>query len=178
MSKSVPDATHGATADSITPADSRITPADAEEELRCQIARSLDVIGEKWSLLIIREAFRGRTRFTEFRTALGAPSDILTQRLGKLVDAGVLEKRAYREAGSRERSSYHLTEKGRGLSLVLGALVQWGDAYAPYTGGAASLVVDAADGSALSLQFVDPEGHPVADDRVAFTPGPAARERW
>lgn len=168
-----------AAADTTTVADTTTTSsAAAEKELRCQIARSLDVIGEKWSLLIIREAFRGRTRFTEFRTALGAPSDILTQRLGKLVDEGVLEKHAYREAGSRERSSYHLTEKGRGLSLVLGALVQWGDEYAPFAGGQASRVVDATDGSALSLQFVDPEGRPVADDQVAFHPGPAAREPW
>ncbi|WP_440711570.1 winged helix-turn-helix transcriptional regulator [Herbiconiux sp. YIM B11900] len=169
MSETVPDDPHGAEA---------AAGASAETELRCQIARSLDVIGEKWSLLIVREAFRGRTRFTEFRTALGAPSDILTQRLGKLVDAGVLEKHAYREAGSRERSSYHLTDKGRGLSLVLGALAQWGDEYAPYSGGQASVVVDAADGSALSLQFVDPNGRPVAENQVTFHPGPAARERW
>ena len=152
--------------------------AGYESELRCQIARALDVIGEKWSLLIVREAFRGRTRFTEFRASLGAPSDVLTNRLAKLVDTGVLEKRSYREAGSRERASYHLTEKGRGLSLVIGALVQWGDEYQPYRGGAASLVVDADEGSPLALAFVDPAGRPVPETRVTFRPGPAARETW
>ena len=81
----------------------------------CPVVRTLDVIGEKWSLLIVRNAFRGDSRFSEFRENLGVPSDILTARLATLVDAGVLEKRAYREAGDRERSSYHLTAKGEGL---------------------------------------------------------------
>ena len=150
----------------------------SQSEARCQIVRTLDIIGEKWSLLIIRDAFRGRTRFSEFRESLGAPSDILSARLTKLVDAGVLEKRAYREPGSRERSSYHLTESGRGLALVVGSLVQWGDTYNPYSGGKTSVLVDAVDQRPLSVAFVDDEGHPVATDEAVFVPGPAAREPW
>ena len=68
--------------------------AGTDSEARCQIVRTLDIVGEKWSLLIVRDALRGSTRFSEFRDSLGAPSDILTTRLGKLVEAGVLEKRA------------------------------------------------------------------------------------
>src|SRR6195952_2630163 len=100
-------------------------------EPTCQIVRSLDAVGEKWSLLILRNAFRGQTRFSQFRDQLGIPSDILTARLRTLVEGGVLEKRSYREEGSRERSSYHLTESGRGLNLVLAAIVQWGNEFNP-----------------------------------------------
>ena len=76
-------------------------------ERACQVIRTLDVIGEKWSLLIVRNALRGQTRYSQFRESLGAPTDILTNRLGKLVDAGVLEKRRglgmYVTDGARER---------------------------------------------------------------------------
>ncbi|GAA2245583.1 helix-turn-helix domain-containing protein [Herbiconiux moechotypicola] len=140
--------------------------------------RTLDVVGEKWSLLVVREAFKGRTRYSEFRDALGAPSDVLSARLTRLVEAGVFEKRAYREPGSRERSSYHLTEKGQGLALVLGAMVQWGDTFQPYTGGRASEIVDATAGEPLSLAFVDPEGRSHPASEVTLRPGPAAIETW
>ncbi|MET0806866.1 MAG: helix-turn-helix domain-containing protein, partial [Lacisediminihabitans sp.] len=68
------------------------TQTGAVSAARCSIARSLEVLGEKWSLLIVREAFWGRTRFSEFRDTLGVSSDILTDRLGTLVDAGVLHR--------------------------------------------------------------------------------------
>ncbi len=148
-------------------------PADGP---RCQIVRTLDVVGEKWSLLVVRDAFRGLTRFSEFKESLGAPSDILSARLAKLVESGVLEKRPYRAPGSRERSSYHLTEAGRGLAVVIGALVQWGDAYNPYEGGASSVLV--AGEEPVSLAFVDAEGRAVAPVDVTIAPGPAARTRW
>ncbi|MCS5717920.1 helix-turn-helix transcriptional regulator [Herbiconiux sp. CPCC 205763] len=152
--------------------------AGADSEARCQIVRTLDIVGEKWSLLIVRDAFRGNSRFSEFRDSLGAPSDILTARLAKLVEAGVLEKRAYREPGSRERSSYHLTESGQGLALVIGALVQWGDEYNPYPGGASSRLVGAQDREPVTLAFVSPSGEALGPDEVAFVPGPAARVAW
>jgi DNA-binding HxlR family transcriptional regulator len=148
------------------------------DEARCQIVRTLDIVGEKWSLLIVRDAFRGVTRFSEFRSSLGAPSDVLSARLAKLVDAGVLEKRPYRAPGSRERSSYHLTESGRGLALVIGAMVQWGDTFTPYAGGASSVLVDADAREPVSLAFVDGSGHPVPAQQVAIMPGPAAHTTW
>jgi DNA-binding HxlR family transcriptional regulator len=151
---------------------------EQNDATRCQIVRTLDIIGEKWSLLIVRDAFRGRTRYSEFRDSLGAPSDILSVRLAKLVEAGVLEKRPYRAPGSRERSSYHLTEAGRGLAVVVGALVQWSDAYNPYEGGASTRVVAGAEREPVSLAFVDGSGHPVAVGDVSFVPGPAARTAW
>ena len=123
----------------------------------CQVVRTLDIVGEKWSLLIIRDALRGRTRFSEFRENLKAPSDILTARLATLVSAGVLEKRAYREQGSRERSSYHLTEAGEGLRVVIAAIMQWSDEFDPAPGGA-SLRLVGDNGHPLQLAYVDASG--------------------
>ncbi|RFA11275.1 hypothetical protein B7R54_13430 [Subtercola boreus] len=140
--------------------------------------RSLDIVGERWSLLIIRNAFRGQTKFSEFRDSLGAPSDILTARLATLVDAGVLERRAYREPGARERSSYHLTPQGLALKTVLVALQEWGDAYTPWPAGRVSLVERSDTHSPVSLAFVDEAGATVPADDVRLVPGPAARATW
>ena len=131
-------------------------------EPRCPVVRSLDVIGEKWSLLIVRDAHRGLTRFGEFRESLGAPTDVLASRLASLVDRGILEKRPYREAGSRERVSYHLTAAGEGLLVVIAAMAQWSNEFArgPH---APSSRIAGADGSARALAFVTPEGI-VTDD--------------
>jgi DNA-binding HxlR family transcriptional regulator len=152
--------------------------AAATNEARCQIVRTLDIVGEKWSLLIVREALKGRTRYSEFKEILGAPSDILSTRLAKLVAEGVLEKHGYREAGSRERSCYELTQKGRGLALVLAAMVQWGDQHNPYAGGRASVLVADSDDEPVSLAFVDREGRVRGADDVALVPGPAATGDW
>jgi DNA-binding HxlR family transcriptional regulator len=145
---------------------------------RCQIARTLNVVGEKWSLLIVRNALRGQTRFSEFRDELGIPSDILTARLATLVSGGILEKRSYREEGSRERNSYHLTEAGRALNLVIAAMVQWGDDYNPSPYGPASIVVDADSRDPLELEFVGAAGGAIAVERVTFVPGPASDRTW
>jgi len=95
------------------------------EEMNCSIAQALEQIGEWWTLLIIRDAFLGVTRFDDFRERLGIARNILTARLDTLVDAGILERRLYDEA--RERYDYVLTAKGRALWPVLTTLRQWGD---------------------------------------------------
>ncbi|MCU1551459.1 MAG: transcriptional regulator, HxlR family [Glaciihabitans sp.] len=143
---------------------------------RCQIVRTLDIVGEKWSLLIVRNAVRGQTRFSEFRDSLGVPSDILTARLGTLVAAGILEKRSYREPGSRERSSYHLTESGLALKLVLAAMVQWSDEFNPTVYGPASILADPETHEKVELAFV-PMGDPHSDE-VAILPGPGSLATW
>ena len=148
------------------------------EEPRCQVVRTLDIVGEKWSLLIVRNALRGQTRFSQFRDQLGIPTDILTARLATLVTGGILEKRAYREEGTRERSSYHLTEAGRALSLVIAALIQWGDEYNPSPKGAASLVVDSQTDDPVELAFVSATRGGIPIDEVAFRPGPASVVAW
>ncbi|WP_457100335.1 winged helix-turn-helix transcriptional regulator [Microbacterium sp. P5_E9] len=133
--------------------------------------RTLDIVGEKWALLIVRDALRGRTRFSEFRESLGAPTDILTARLASLVESGILEKRAYREAGSRERSSYHLTEAGRGLQVVIAAILEWNDRFDAAPTGPGSRIVDASDGAALDLAFRGADGRIVEPDEIAIVPG-------
>jgi DNA-binding HxlR family transcriptional regulator len=147
-------------------------------ESTCQIVRTLDVIGEKWSLLIVRNALRGQTRFSEFRDSLGVPTDILTNRLGKLVDAGILEKRGYREAGDRARFSYHLTSRGEALRMVMAAMIQWGDEHNPCPQGPSSKLVDAHDDRELRLAYVDADGAEVGGELVALAPGPAAVTTW
>ena len=89
----------------------------------CPIARTLDVVGEWWTIVLIRDAFRGARRFEDFRS-VGIADNILSARLKKLVDEGILERRAYQERP--ERFEYVLTEKGRDLLPVLGALGIWG----------------------------------------------------
>jgi DNA-binding HxlR family transcriptional regulator len=148
------------------------------EEPRCQVVRTLDVVGEKWSLLIIRNALRGQTRFSEFRDQLGIPSDILTARLATLVTRGIFEKRSYRETGSRERFSYHLTPAGRALNIVIAAMMQWGDEYNPSPHGQASFMVDAENNDRLELEFVGADRASVPSDEVTFVPGPASVVTW
>jgi DNA-binding HxlR family transcriptional regulator len=133
----------------------------------CSIARSLEVLGEKWTLLLIREALAGVTRFAGFRAGLGIAPDILAARLGTLVDAGVLERVPYREPGSRQRHEYHLTPAGRELRVVLGALQQWGDTHRPPADGPGA-VRRAEDGRALGVAFVDERGSAVPLDDVRF----------
>lgn len=95
------------------------------DDMNCSIARSLEVIGEWWTLLILRDAFLGVTRFEDFRRRLGIARNILTRRLDTLVDGGVLERRTYDAA--RGRHDYVLTARGRALWPVLTTLRQWGD---------------------------------------------------
>jgi DNA-binding HxlR family transcriptional regulator len=110
--------------------DRRVTtPA---EDAFCSIERTLGIVGDKWTFLILREALTaGATRFADFTDILDIAPNILTTRLTRLVDSGVFEKREYREAGSRTRMSYHPTDAGKQLLVVLGALGQWGDDFIP-----------------------------------------------
>ena len=94
----------------------------------CSIARSLEHIGERWTLLILRDMFLGVRRFDALQRRLGIARNVLTARLEKLVDEGIVERRPYSERPLRH--DYRLTEKGRDLWPVLVALMQWGDRYA------------------------------------------------
>ncbi|MDB5311030.1 MAG: transcriptional regulator [Gemmataceae bacterium] len=110
------------------------------EKDECPIARSLEAVGDAWSVLIVRQAFLGERRFGEFQTSLGVAKNILTVRLRRLVALGVLEQIPATDGGPHHE--YALTEKGRGLYLVLMALRQWGEE----CGGAADhVLVDRRD---------------------------------
>ena len=96
---------------------------------RCSVAGTLGVVGEKWALLVLREAFWGVRRFADFQRLLGAPKAVLTDRLATLVDQGILDRVPYRAEGARQRHEYRLTQKGRDLYPTLVALMEWGDRY-------------------------------------------------
>jgi DNA-binding HxlR family transcriptional regulator len=93
----------------------------------CSIARALELVGERWTLLIIRDAFLGLRRFDQFQESLGIARNVLTDRLNRLVDEGILERVRYSERP--ERFEYHLTTKGCDLDIALAGLRQWGDTY-------------------------------------------------
>src|SRR5512132_98048 len=97
------------------------------EGQNCSIARALEVVGERWTLLIVRDAFLGLRRFDQFHESLGIARNVLTDRLNRLVDEGILERVRYSERP--ERFEYRLTPKGRELNVALSGLRQWGDKY-------------------------------------------------
>ena len=131
----------------------------------CAIARTLAVVGERWTLMILRDAFLGATRFSQFRRSLGVAPDVLTDRLATLVRYGVLTRATYQEAGSRTREEYRLTDAGRELRVVLGALQQWGDVHLPWPDGP-TVARCGPDGAPLHVGFVDDRGNEV--DEVTF----------
>ncbi|HST80873.1 MAG TPA: helix-turn-helix domain-containing protein [Kineosporiaceae bacterium] len=95
----------------------------------CPVQRTLDVIGEKWTLLILRDAVNGVRRFDDFRRHIGLSEAVLSDRLRTLTSAGILKIVPYQEPGSRSRNEYRLTRKGWDLWPVLMALAQWGEEY-------------------------------------------------
>jgi DNA-binding HxlR family transcriptional regulator len=146
----------------------------AEATPGCSIARSLTVLGERWTFLILREAaIFGRTRFGEFRAALGIAPDVLSDRLATLVDGGVMERVPYREPGSRPRDAYVLTEAGRELEVILAALQQWGDDNLPLPDGPTVLRRLAGSDTPIHVAYVDDEGHEVEPGAVKMIPAPA-----
>lgn len=134
----------------------------------CSIERSLEVLGERWTFLILREAHDGVTRFADFMSALRVAPDILSDRLATLVAMGVMEKQPYSEPGKRARDSYHLTTAGRDLRVVLGALQQWGDAHLPREAGPTAERRDRRTGERLSVGFVVDERVVVPVEHVDF----------
>ena len=140
----------------------------------CSIARTLDLVGDRWTFMILREAHMGATRFAEFREVLDIAPNILTNRLAAMVESGILEKREYQPAGERTRSSYHLTAAGEDLKLVLAALQQWGDVHVPRPDGPTVVRRETRTKELVSVGFVDDEGKVVPDDEIEFEPVPGS----
>jgi DNA-binding HxlR family transcriptional regulator len=97
------------------------------EGQNCSIARALEIVGERWTLLIVRDVFLGLRKFDEIQSELGIARNVLTDRLNRLVEEGILERVRYSERP--ERFEYRLTKKGRDLNIALTGLRQWGDQY-------------------------------------------------
>ncbi len=122
------------------------------ESMNCPVARAVDALGDSWNVLILREAFYGRSRFDEFIAELGIPSNTLTRRLQELVDSGLLEKRLYSERPPR--SQYLLTTRGRDLRPVLLTLLAWGNKHATPKQQPVRLI-DTDTGEPVELALVD-----------------------
>ena len=143
--------------------------------MQCPIARSLERVGEWWSILILRDAFHGLTRFDQFQKSLDIAPNMLTRRLNALVEAGLLERRRYSEHPPRDE--YLLTERGRDFRPVLWALLAWGNKhFAPE--GPSVVLVDSETGAVADPVLVDrASGRPLTPPDFRSAPGPAADER-
>ena len=141
-------------------------------QMDCPIARSLERVGEWWSILILRDAFAGLTRFDEFEQNLGVAPNMLSRRLASLVESGLLVKRAY--SARPPRYEYLLTERGRDFRPVLMAMLAFGNKhFAPE--GASVLIVDAATGAPAEPIIVDrASGRPLVEPDFIVAAGPAA----
>jgi DNA-binding HxlR family transcriptional regulator len=140
----------------------------------CSVARTLEVVGERWSLLILRDAFLGLSRFDQFHESLGVARNILSDRLARLVDAGIFERVPYQERP--RRYDYRLTEAGRELSVPLLALMHWGDRHLA-THGPPRIAEHAGCGGAVLEQHVCSEcGSLLSTGEVNTRPGPGHSE--
>jgi DNA-binding HxlR family transcriptional regulator len=144
-------------------------------QMECPVARSLERVGEWWSILILRDAIYGMTRFDQFQKNLQIAPNILTRRLTALVDAGLLERRRYCEKPPRDE--YILTPRGRDFRPILLSLQAWGNRhFAPE--GASVMLVDSSTGLPADPILVDRNtGKPITDATHTNAAGPAATPR-
>jgi DNA-binding HxlR family transcriptional regulator len=123
----------------------------------CPIVRALDVIGTRWTLVVLRDALNGVRRFEDFQQHLGVSPSVLSGRLKGMVDEGLLRREPYREDGGRERHEYHPTDKAWDLYPVLVGLMQWGDRYLGDADGPPVHLVDNSSGKPVVAALV-PQG--------------------
>jgi DNA-binding HxlR family transcriptional regulator len=142
--------------------------------LDCSVAKALEVIGERWSLLIVRDVMHGHRRFGEMQESLGIARNVLSARLERLVEEDILERRAYSE--SPPRHEYFLTEKGLDLWPALIALLNWGDRYSPSPTGPRRLIVHKGCGGAVSERGIcESCGKTLRARDAKQVPGPGAK---
>lgn len=140
----------------------------------CSVTRTMDILGDRWTMLVLREVFNGVRRFDEIQSHLGISRSVLTDRLTRLIDDGVLERQPYREPGDRQRYEYRLTDMGKDLQTLLVALMDFGDRWLGDEGP--PVIVRHADcGSPVHARLVCDDEHLVARRRdVYMDVGPGA----
>ncbi|MFY1632582.1 winged helix-turn-helix transcriptional regulator [Solwaraspora sp. WMMB335] len=144
----------------------------------CTIARTMEILGERWTVVVLREVFNGVRRFDQMRDRTGVPRQVLTNRLTMLVERGLLRRHPYQEPGERQRYEYRLTGKGLDLWPVLVALLQWGDAYCADPDGPPLNVVHRDCDAEVGVVLRCAAGHDLTSPREALPrPGPGARRR-
>jgi DNA-binding HxlR family transcriptional regulator len=156
-----------------------MTPVALEWSIdTCTISRAMEVIGEKWTLVVLREIFSGVRRFDDMRVRTHIPRQVLANRLASLVEHGVLRREPYQEPGARIRHEYRLTPKGLNLYPVLIAVAAWGDAYLCDPEGPPLEFAHRGCDAVVHVEVHCADGHRVTENRdVAARPGPGARRR-
>jgi DNA-binding HxlR family transcriptional regulator len=134
----------------------------------CSIARALEVVGDRWTLLVLRDVVLGIHRFDELLTSLGVASNVLSDRLNRLVSEGILERVRYSERPAR--FEYHLTEKGRELGVCLIGLMQWGDRY--ISDEPPRIARRRSDHAPITARLVAGDGSILAPGELELVPGP------
>ena len=144
----------------------------------CSVARTVEVLGDRWTLLVLRDIFNGIRRFDDLSGHLGVARDVLTRRLAGLVAEDLVVRVPYREPGSRTRYEYRLTEAGYDLRPVLLALLAWGDVHRAGDGGSPAQVYHEDCGTPVRVALRCEEGHEIAPrTRIRVRPGPGSRIR-
>jgi DNA-binding HxlR family transcriptional regulator len=144
----------------------------------CTIGRAMAVLGERWTVVVLREIFNGVRRFADMREHTGIPRQVLTNRLASLVEHGLLRREPYQEPGARVRHEYRLTAKGLDLYPVLTAVKEWGDRYLADPGGPPLEMAHRDCGAVIHTELHCADGHRVDDYRqVVPRPGPSAQRR-
>jgi len=151
-------------------------PALAWSTDNCTVGRTMAILGERWTFVVLREVFNGVRRFDDIRRHCGIPRQVLSNRLALLVDQGILRREPYREPGERARDEYRLTDKGFDLYPVLVAIADWGDRYVADPDGPPVEFVHRDCGSPVRAVVECAAGHRVERPRdLAPRPGPGAR---
>jgi DNA-binding HxlR family transcriptional regulator len=142
----------------------------------CSIARTLEILGERWTVLVLRDLFNGVHRFEDLQRHLNVARDVLAKRLNTLVEAGVVDRVAYQEAGARRRHEYRLTPAGRELRPALVALMDWGDKHLADPDGPPMVLEHVGCGATVHAPLICEKGHRIKkEDALQIVPQPAAR---
>ena len=156
------------------PASARPTALEWSAE-NCTIGRAMEIIGEKWTVLVLREVFMGIRRFEDMRVRTNIPRQVLTNRLATLVEHGLLRRVPYQEPGTRSRDEYRLTDKGLDLYPVLVALLAWGDRYLGDPDGSPLALTHRDCGAPVKAELRCTDGHALVPRAVWPEPGPGVR---
>jgi DNA-binding HxlR family transcriptional regulator len=141
----------------------------------CTLGRTMAVLGERWTVVVLREVFLGVRRFDDIRRHAGIPRQVLTNRLATLVEHGILDRRPYQESGARTRHEYRLTASGLELQPILLAVAQWGDRHLADPDGAPITFVHRDCEEPVHVEIRCADGHRITGREVTSRQGPGAR---
>lgn len=152
-------------------------PALAWSVENCTLGRAMAILGERWTVVVLREVFLGVRRFDDIRRHSGIPRQVLSNRLATLVEEGILRREPYREDGARVRHEYRLTDKGLELQPIMLAISHWGDRHLADPGGPPTVFVHRGEcEEPVHVDVRCAAGHRIDDPRqVATRPGPGVR---